>query len=164
MFQHFQGCLVRQVDDAQISHSSSCCVEWKENWPETPRETKKKRERHKISSLFQTDNQGSKLEPSRESGGKNTHAKAAECVEIPIESHLLFPTLHQLSANGEQMILESQTEQQKGKTECIHPCRPFLNPIISIGRFPHRDIRSQTCSIQHHQSRAPNDTNKLKVN
>lgn len=44
MFQHFQGCLVRQVDDAQISHSSSCCVEWKENWPETPRETKKKRE------------------------------------------------------------------------------------------------------------------------
>lgn len=85
------------------------------------KQQQKKRESHKISSLFQTDNQGSKLEPSRESGGKNTHVKAAESVEMSVEIHLLFPTLHQLSANGEKMTLESQTEQQKGKAECIHP-------------------------------------------
>lgn len=35
MFQHFLACFVRQVDDAQISHSSSRCVEWRDNWPET---------------------------------------------------------------------------------------------------------------------------------
>lgn len=43
MFQHFQGCFVRQVDDAQISRSSSHCVEWRENWPEKPPEKRKER-------------------------------------------------------------------------------------------------------------------------
>lgn len=52
MFQHFQGCFVRQVDDAQISHSSSRCVEWKENWPETPRETTTKKETGTKSAVF----------------------------------------------------------------------------------------------------------------
>lgn len=108
-FQHFQGCFLRQVDDAQISHSSSRCVEWRENWPETPPE--KEKERQKISSSFGADNQGSNVEPRRQSGGKNTHIKAIECVEMSIESHLLFHTLHQLCANSEQTALTSQVEE-----------------------------------------------------
>lgn len=76
-----------------------------------PRETnKQKKDGDKISRLLQTDNQGSNLEPT----GKNTDVEATERVEMSIEIHLLFHTLHQLSANGERMTLKSQTEQIKG--------------------------------------------------
>lgn len=51
-------------------------------------------------------------------GGKNTHVKAIECVEMFIKIHLLFHTLHQFRANGEQTTLKSQTD--KKKEEVMH--------------------------------------------
>lgn len=66
----------------------------------------------KISSPFGTDNQGSHvgaMKPVRW-GKKNTHVKAVKCVEMSVEIHLLFHTLHQLCANCEQTTLKSQAE------------------------------------------------------
>lgn len=109
MFQRFQGCFARKADGAQISHSSSRCVEWRENWPEAPQRNKKRGTKSAVhlERTIKVQN----LEPRRESGGKNTHIKSAEGIEMSIKIHLLFHTLHQFSANGEQITLKSQTEE-----------------------------------------------------